>query len=1015
MKSLQRYFLISFVTLICGLATVTPVAANIEKQVSDFLALSDTASAIQLIDKQQAVVLDNDVSVEQGVALFDLAHLYFRSSALKKSTETYWAGLKATQEIQGIESDTYLTGLIALAEVFEHKGNYIFAERMYQKGLLLAKAINGKESISYAVVLRHLGDINRIKSLFPAAEGYYEQSDSLFIELGQEHEVVYADLLVADAELFLIEGSFTTAEHLLRKAIGIYATKKVYDEKYAMAKRLLSEIFIELNNLYVAGEYIEMAINTYKKLYSEKHPLYAAALRDVGHIYLEAGLISLAETRIRIAKGIIAHVYGPLHLEYIRTIDLEARILTKQRRLTEADSVYQLARSTFEKTMGTLHLDYAILLADHGQCKYTQGNYIDALATYQHSLEIVKALLDQKHPFYERLITEMSEVYWADDNDRSAEIWFKKSTRNYVKHYRHYFAFLSEKEKNFHYEKIRWFLNKFNSFALERMEVKPSIIAEVYNNQLASKALLYHTTKEIKDIALSTPELRNDYLEWVRLKEALAKIYKLDPAVIDKLNIPLDSIETKAYQLEKIISLKVELDNKKNQDASFLVTWEQVRDQLKKGEAAVEMVRIKQFEPDSGGVFLDKVRYVALIVTPDMKKNPVAIEVPAGLEMEKRFVKYYRNAIKYQIKDELSYGFFWKPVADYLKNKNIESIYFSPDGVYNQVNLNTFYDPETNLYVIDQLNVNYVTNTKDIIEYAIEKPLRENRHSLLVGFPSYNLYREDDSTKVTTTTSVVNASRDVDFAARGSGTLFRGGKVTGLPGTKIEINSISEIFDAHGESYDKFLAREAYEDVVKNDKYFTSSPHIVHIATHGFFLSDNAMSLDQFHEKNHEHHEGAIDIELLNKGNEIPLLRSGLMFANASHAFESSVLQKEVSAVLENEEYEDGIFTAYEALNLNLSETELVVMSACETGLGVIKNGEGVYGLQRSFQTAGAKALIMSLWKVSDEATKQFMITFYTKWFDGTEKHIAFREAQKVIREKFPDPYFWGAFVMVGN
>jgi CHAT domain-containing protein len=140
---------------------------------------------------------------------------------------------------------------------------------------------------------------------------------------------------------------------------------------------------------------------------------------------------------------------------------------------------------------------------------------------------------------------------------------------------------------------------------------------------------------------------------------------------------------------------------------------------------------------------------------------------------------------------------------------------------------------------------------------------------------------------------------------------------------------------------------------------------------------------------------------------ENPLLRSGLFFTGADN-----YISKENPGYIEED---NGLLTAYEAMNLNLDKTELVVLSACETGLGEIQNGEGVFGLRRAFQQAGARTVLMSLWKVSDDATQMLMSNFYRNWVNGMTKRDAFAKGQQQVREKYPEPYYWGAFVMVGE
>lgn len=189
-----------------------------------------------------------------------------------------------------------------------------------------------------------------------------------------------------------------------------------------------------------------------------------------------------------------------------------------------------------------------------------------------------------------------------------------------------------------------------------------------------------------------------------------------------------------------------------------------------------------------------------------------------------------------------------------------------------------------------------------------------------------------------------------------------------------------------------YQSENASENLIKS----LNSPKILHIATHGFFIANVPDPEDQ--ELNISEREKAIRLD------ENPLLRSGLILAGASNP-----QVKETTG-------EDGVLTAEEAMNLYLDNTELVVMSACETGKGEIANGEGVYGLQRAFQQAGVKNVLMSLWKVDDTATQKLMTYFYEEYLSNGENiREAFQVAQTKLKEEYPEPYYWGAFVLIGE
>jgi CHAT domain-containing protein len=164
---------------------------------------------------------------------------------------------------------------------------------------------------------------------------------------------------------------------------------------------------------------------------------------------------------------------------------------------------------------------------------------------------------------------------------------------------------------------------------------------------------------------------------------------------------------------------------------------------------------------------------------------------------------------------------------------------------------------------------------------------------------------------------------------------------------------------------------------------------VLHIATHGFF--DQAA------------------------GN--PLSNSGLCLTGANQT-KSGKETMTVEDIFSGQKAEDGILTAAEAMNLNLDKTDLVVLSACQTGLGEVSNGEGVYGLQRAFIVAGSKAVLCSLWETDDVASVKFMELFYSNYLASNDKHKALKEAQQQLRklkEKYQHPHFWGNFVLIGN
>ncbi len=349
--------------------------------------------------------------------------------------------------------------------------------------------------------------------------------------------------------------------------------------------------------------------------------------------------------------------------------------------------------------------------------------------------------------------------------------------------------------------------------------------------------------------------------------------------------------------------------------------------------------------------FTNDVQYLAFILKKGML-SPTIITLDNGTQLEGRSMEFYKRAIQNKIPDDLSYNQFWSKIENQISGS--KTIFFSPDGAFNKLNINTLKNSNGE-FLISKYDVILLGNSKDLVRIKSKKGEGKMINAFLVGFPDYGSDK---------------------FAA--------------LPGTKKEIEAISKILQTSGYKVTQHLAKNATEENIKN----ASGQGLVHIATHGFFVPEK------------ESRDGSVfGIHAENASNN-PLLRSGLILAGVSE----SNPENDADVVSE----ENGVLTAYEAMNLNLTGTSLVILSACETGLGEVKSGEGVYGLQRAFQVAGAETLIMSLWKVDDEATQLLMTNFYLNWIKTGNKQAAFKQAQLELMTKFPEPYFWGAFVMVG-
>ncbi|MEL7145451.1 MAG: CHAT domain-containing tetratricopeptide repeat protein, partial [Bacteroidota bacterium] len=780
----------------------------------------------------------------------------------------------------------------------------------------------------------------------------------------------------------------------------------------------LGEVYRRLGNYEEAVKALTSSLNFLKEAYGEDAPPVAEDLSSLGRVYLDDARYQNAEKSINEALKIMEENEATDEIVYYNLLSTLASVYQNNAQVNRSITMRKKAIEGYREILGDESFEYAYELHELGEAYQKLEDFDNAEKNLMKGMRIRRNSLGRYHPYYSISTKQMAILRWKQNELKKAGDYFEETFENYFKQIDAYFPALSEEEKaRFYNQNLKVSFEQFNSFAVANLENNPELTAKMYNYQLSTKGLIMYATAKVREAIFNSEdeELIGMYEEWVSQKEQLSKLFSGNDQNLEVRNAKIDKLITSSNELEKELSQRSA--DFAQTFAKSEYTWKDVQKKLKQNEAAIEIIRFRDFTPDAGGTFTDQINYAALIVKKDTENYPELVLLTNGDKMETRFLANYRNAIRYKVNENYSYKLFWKPIAEKLAN--VQKVYFSPDGVYNQISIYTLRNPETKKFLLDELNLQLITNTKDLIAFEVDENAGFNEQkAYLFGFPNYNMgiveNNNNDPEKIQQVAQSIAASAS---QGRGRG-VGRGGRSTGngggtrsgglsrgvrgnlqryvsnnallalLPGTETEVNNIQQLYASNSLQTEVYQKNQALEEAVKE----VEKPQTLHIATHGFFLENQEPKKD----------------EVVDKYVENPLLRSGLIFAGANSFLSAGSIDEEGNFE------EDGILTAYEAMNMDLSETKLVVLSACETGLGEVTNGEGVYGLQRAFQIAGAESIIMSMWTVDDNATQELMNTFYEEWIKSGDKQQAFNTAQKKIKDKWKSPYYWGAFVMVG-
>lgn len=561
-------------------------------------------------------------------------------------------------------------------------------------------------------------------------------------------------------------------------------------------------------------------------------------------------------------------------------------------------------------------------------------------------------------------IMDLTALYWAWGRKKELEKFLPIDFNIQKSNIRKAFAFMNEYEReNFLEEKS--FLGDTNYFDIYTSFSSNKVQWEfgnrmAYNLALIQKGLLLSTAKGIDDILNNAPD-------------SIKKINQLYKQAQHEINIP-------GYENNYIRKLKDTVMKYVSDQSDFLnhlnITWKNVRENLSYGEAAIEFINLLGMLPNNMTDYNPSIG--ALILHKDFSA-PIFIYLTDVASIDSLY-EYGDNGERF---DDVIYSGnakvrlykkIWEPLEPYLKN--IQTIYYSPTGILQTINIDCIGKDEAEL-LSDRYELYRLSSTREICNKKTKEQFKE---AILYGDISYSI-----------NTHVINEKPISKFRSTS-----RSG-FNSLNGTAIEIDSIKLEFSLHGLK-NKTLTKEAATD----DSFrqvSKSVPSILHIATHGFYYTN-----DQIAQKLED--TCFITFQI----GKSELYRSGLALSGAQDSWSVNDLQKYQALDSNN----DGILLSAEIAQMNLSGLDLVVLSACETALGKIKP-EGVYGIQRAFKLAGVKSIMMSLWKVDDYATQILMTSFYRNYLNGMSMREALHTSQKALRETpgFENPYYWAAFILL--
>ena len=985
--------------------------------------------------------------IQYATALNNLANLYESMGRYKDALSFYQRTLEIVSEHLGTEHPDYANSLNNLAILYESMGRYREALPLLRQVLEIFGKILGVEDPDYAVCLNNLANLYESMGQYNDALPLVQQSREIRRQsLGLDHPE-YAQSLNVIANLYKLMGQYDKSLPLYQECIKIRRQNLGNSHPdYATSLDNLADLYYLIGQYDNAIYFYQQSLEIRRQSLGNDHPYYAISLNNLAAIYQSIGQYEEGLSLARQSLEIRGKSLGVNHPDYAQSLNNLAILYMSIGQYEKAILLHQQVLGIRHKSLGIKHPDYATSLNNLATVYQSMGQYLKTIPLLEQALEIRYESLGNKHPHFADSLYNLALLYTATNRPEEALKLMQEAADIDLKTISTIFSISTDKQRINYLAENYHIVETFLSLVFQHFPNSPEAVQSAYNLILRRKAIATETAilQKIALLSQQYAHLAPKLQQWQQIRQQLAKrCFDIPtPEQLPYYQQEIKSLEQQAENLERELNIPELNLEKELQNADFRT----IALELPQGTTLIEFFRFNNYNfqaiPANGDAASFPPRYLAFILPAQAPEQLTLIDLGEAEPIDK-LVKEFRESVEnprglsvavFKKKEDISPKIeLSKLIFDKIEPYLTQELIICPDGELNCLPFEIL-PTDKGSYLMDEYRCNFLNVGRDILRFKAKIPAKVT-YPLVIANPDYNLASPEN------TPSTAENEEKFPFkpSLRNLATSRQGQIFNSLPGTEIEGEKIAKILRVK-----PVTAAKALKPLVSKAQ---KAPYILHIATHGYFLGDITPEMDTINQNFLLSSLSASErFQVGTRQN--PLLRSGLAFAGVNTMLNGGKLP---------EEAEDGLLTSLDVQSINLAGTELVVTSACETALGDLYTGETLIGLRRSFIQAGAKTVIISLWKVEDVATTILMQYFYyyllkaklskaealrkaksslqrltiakmrSQWLTedaiksaekhsiGTAAHLRELSQKSDLERPYEAPKYWAAFICLGN